>query len=246
MLVQAAANDWKAPIGEIMVERGVVRHGARQTSFGALAAKARVPAGPDQRPPARFEGLGLHREGPRDARQVRQPRQIVGTAGFHHRREAARPADRGDDPSAAVRRDGALLRRCEGESDARRRRCRADAARACRCRGQHVAGAQGARGGHRHLGRERSREAVERRPDCELPDAGGAAGQAVAANVGNVERAVAGAAKVLEATFEFPYLAHAALEPLNAVARIQDGRVEVWAGTRCPTSTRPSPRRRRG
>ncbi len=59
-------------------------------------------------------------------------------------------------------------------------------------------------------------------------------GKAVAANVGNVERALAGAAKVLEATFEFPYLAHAALEPLNAVARIQDGRVEIWGGHQMP------------
>jgi isoquinoline 1-oxidoreductase subunit beta len=39
---------------------------------------------------------------------------------------------------------------------------------------------------------------------------------------------------VLEATFEFPYLAHAALEPLNAVARIENGRVDVWGGHQMP------------
>ena len=49
-----------------------------------------------------------------------------------------------------------------------------------------------------------------------------------------VAAALAGAAKVLGATFEFPYLAHAALEPMNAVARIENGRVEVWGGHQMP------------
>ena len=39
---------------------------------------------------------------------------------------------------------------------------------------------------------------------------------------------------ILEAEFEFPYLAHAALEPLNAIARIEGGRVEVWGGNQMP------------
>jgi len=36
------------------------------------------------------------------------------------------------------------------------------------------------------------------------------------------------------ARFEFPYLAHAALEPLNAVARFENGRLEIWAGHQMP------------
>jgi len=41
---------------------------------------------------------------------------------------------------------------------------------------------------------------------------------------------------VLEAEFEFPYLAHAAMEPLNAtIARNPDGTVEVWAGCQLQT-----------
>jgi len=58
---------------------------------------------------------------------------------------------------------------------------------------------------------------------------------AVARSDGDVEGALAKAAKVLEATFEFPYLAHAAMEPLNAVAgRDADGIVEVWGGHQLP------------
>ena len=60
-------------------------------------------------------------------------------------------------------------------------------------------------------------------------------GIAVARNDGDVESAFKSAAKVVEATFEFPYLAHAALEPLNAVARMNaDGTLEVWGGHQLP------------
>lgn len=43
-----------------------------------------------------------------------------------------------------------------------------------------------------------------------------------------------GAAKLLEATYEFPYLAHAALEPLNAVVRKDGDRLEIWGGHQMP------------
>jgi isoquinoline 1-oxidoreductase subunit beta len=56
----------------------------------------------------------------------------------------------------------------------------------------------------------------------------------MARNDGDVAAGFASAAKVLEATFTFPYLAHAALEPLNAVARMKDGGVEVWGGHQTP------------
>jgi isoquinoline 1-oxidoreductase beta subunit len=53
----------------------------------------------------------------------------------------------------------------------------------------------------------------------------------VALNRGDAARAIAGAAKVLEAEFEFPYLAHAPMEPMNGtIARNPDGTVEAWAG----------------
>lgn len=35
---------------------------------------------------------------------------------------------------------------------------------------------------------------------------------------------------LVEAEFEFPFLAHAPMEPINCVAQIADGRCEVWAG----------------
>jgi isoquinoline 1-oxidoreductase subunit beta len=53
---------------------------------------------------------------------------------------------------------------------------------------------------------------------------------------GDVDAAFKAADKVIEATFEFPYLAHAALEPLNAVARFNsDGTLEIWGGHQAPS-----------
>jgi isoquinoline 1-oxidoreductase beta subunit len=59
-------------------------------------------------------------------------------------------------------------------------------------------------------------------------------GKAIARNDGDADKAFASAASVIEATFEFPYLAHAALEPLNAVARKDGDVIEVWGGHQMP------------
>jgi isoquinoline 1-oxidoreductase beta subunit len=50
---------------------------------------------------------------------------------------------------------------------------------------------------------------------------------------GNVESALAGA-KVIEAEYRVPYLAHAPLEPMNAVVQLKDGRLDIWTGTQIP------------
>jgi isoquinoline 1-oxidoreductase beta subunit len=57
----------------------------------------------------------------------------------------------------------------------------------------------------------------------------------VAENHGDAEKTLAGAAKVVEATYEVPYLAHAPMEPLNAVAHVQTDRCDIWAGTQYQT-----------
>ena len=60
-------------------------------------------------------------------------------------------------------------------------------------------------------------------------------GEAIAKDSGNVDAAFVSGGKIVEARYEFPYLAHAALEPLNAVARMnKDGTLEVWGGHQMP------------
>jgi isoquinoline 1-oxidoreductase beta subunit len=51
---------------------------------------------------------------------------------------------------------------------------------------------------------------------------------------GNVAAAMRGAAKVVEAVYEVPLLAHTPMEPMNCVAHVHDGRCTVWAPCQNP------------
>lgn len=48
------------------------------------------------------------------------------------------------------------------------------------------------------------------------------------------QAAAASGARTVEASYRVPYLAHAALEPINCTARVKGGRVEIWASTQVP------------
>lgn len=52
---------------------------------------------------------------------------------------------------------------------------------------------------------------------------------------GNVDKALAGG-KVLEVEYRVPFLAHATMEPMNAVAWLHDGQLDIWAGVQNPTA----------
>jgi isoquinoline 1-oxidoreductase beta subunit len=57
----------------------------------------------------------------------------------------------------------------------------------------------------------------------------------VAEDEGNAERAMSAAAKTIDAVYEVPYLAHAPMEPLNAVAHVRQDGCDIWAGTQFQT-----------
>jgi isoquinoline 1-oxidoreductase beta subunit len=61
---------------------------------------------------------------------------------------------------------------------------------------------------------------------------------AVARNDGDAAAALAGAKTTLEAVYELPYLAHAPMEPLNAVADVRQDGCDVWVGTQFQTGDR--------
>jgi isoquinoline 1-oxidoreductase beta subunit len=56
----------------------------------------------------------------------------------------------------------------------------------------------------------------------------------VASERGDTLTAIKGAAQVVEADYEAPYLAHATMEPMNCTAHVTPERVEVWVGTQNP------------
>jgi isoquinoline 1-oxidoreductase beta subunit len=51
---------------------------------------------------------------------------------------------------------------------------------------------------------------------------------------GDAAAAEAGAARIVEASYTAPYLAHATMEPMNCTAQFKDGKLEVWAPTQVP------------
>ena len=56
-----------------------------------------------------------------------------------------------------------------------------------------------------------------------------------AVKAGDAEKTFASAARTLEATYEFPFLAHASMEPLNCVVRLGAKECEVWNGEQFQT-----------
>ena len=65
---------------------------------------------------------------------------------------------------------------------------------------------------------------------------------AVAQNIGDVDKAMAGAATKVEATYQVPFLAHATMEPMNCTVHVRPDGCEIWVGNQ---AHRARPARRR-
>lgn len=64
------------------------------------------------------------------------------------------------------------------------------------------------------------------------------AGQRAIRRDGDAAAALTRATRRVQATYSYPFLAHATLEPQNCTARWQDGRLELWAPTQNPAAGR--------
>ena len=231
MLVAAAAEAWSAPAAEITVQQGVVQHsGSGQlATFGELAeAAARQPVPtPDDvtlKDPAQFRLIGaegIHR--------LDTPAKIDGTARF------AIDIDLPGMLTAVVARSPRFGGTLGGF----------DATAALAVPGvRHVVAIPtgvavvadtfwAAQQGRKVLTVGWDDTAAETRgtPDLlaeyrELLDQPGD----VARRDGDVEQALAVAARTITADFEYPYLAHVPMEPVAAVVRLSPDGCEMWTG----------------
>lgn len=234
MLVAAAASEWDVPPAEITVENGVLAHpSGKRAGFGTFAAKAAVMPVPGDV-------------------TLKQPGdwKLIGNAKLK-RFDSARKANGTEQYTIDVKLPGMLTAVMIHPPmfGAKVKSFDAAAARSVRGVVDVVETPRGIAVVAEHMWAAiKGRDAVqvvwdetvaEKRGTPELMamyrDLAGKTPAAIARKDGDADAGFAAAAKVIEATFEFPYLAHSAMEPLNAVARRnEDGTLEIWGGHQFP------------
>lgn len=231
MLVQAAANDWGVPAGECRAQKGVITHvgSGRSVTYGKVAeAAGRLEAPKD--PPLKD---------PKDWTIAGQPLKRLDTAGKLNGSQVY---------SIDVKLPGML--------NAAIRDCPIFGGKLKSFDAAKVEGMPGVRKVVR-VGDTgvaviadtwwRAKSALDalpvvwdEGPNAKLSSAaiaetlkeGLTAEQAFVGNqAGDVKAAFAGAAKVVEATYSFPYQHHATMEPMNATALWSPEKCEVWTAT---------------
>lgn len=233
MLVAAAASQWGVSPAEIGVEHGVVMHGrsGRRASFGELAQKAAGMAPPAHirlKSPEAFTLIG--KQGLRvDVEEKAQGQALYGMdmrlPGMVTCMVARPPRFGGKvkafDAGEALAIPGVtrVIEIPEGVAVVATDTWAAK-------RGRDALRVEWDDTGAEMRGTKELRE--EYRALLETPGL-------TARAEGDVDEALARAGRTVEATFEFPYLAHAPLEPLNCVVQLSDGRCDIWAGHQLQT-----------
>jgi len=236
MLVSAAAAKWGVDAKDVAVSNGVVSAGAHKATFGELAeaaAKVDVPKDVALKDPAKFTIVG------KKANRVDNPDLVVGKAHY----------------GIDVRLPGMLYATVLRAPAFATKVASFDATKAKAVPGvKHVVPieARGAEFPWNGVGviatstwaAMKGRDVLEVKwsgPTDETSAKLSAAMHAAVAdgseaakrarNDGDVDAALAAAAKKIEATYEVPFLAHATMEPMNATASYTADGLELWLPT---------------
>ncbi len=233
MLVAAAAKEWKVPASQITVKNGVVSHAAsgRKAGFGELAeaaAQLPVPANVKLKNPKDFTLIG--RSAPRVdsvakttgratfTQDVKLPGMLVAVVA-HPPRFGGRVKSVDDKAARAIKGVSDVVVIPNGvavlASDYWTAKKGRDALKVEWDEAQAYRGSSDA-------------IVADYRERAKAPGLS-------ARNDGNAEAALAKAGKVIEAEYVFPYLAHASMEPLNCVMKLENGECEVWNGEQLHT-----------
>jgi isoquinoline 1-oxidoreductase beta subunit len=114
-----------------------------------------------------------------------------------------------------------------------------DARRSLRVTWDEGAAATQSSEGYLAQARALAAQAANAPPPAPAPAPAGGRGGGTAV-IGDVDAALRGAAKVIEAEYYFPLLSHAPLEPQNSTAHYQDGKLEIWSPSQIPSKQHPA------
>ncbi|MFC5695850.1 molybdopterin cofactor-binding domain-containing protein [Pseudomonas sp. GCM10022186] len=240
MLVAAAAEQWQVPAAEITVSKGVVRHSAsgKQAGFGDLAeaaARQPVPKELKLKSPREFTLIGQERLARKDSadktdgsalftQDFRLPGMLVAVAAYSPRFGGV---PRSVDASKAKAVPGVV----EVVEFTDTPHGRAGVA-------VLASNTWAARQGRDALVVEwddsRAFKLGSEEIFARYREAAGKEGR-IAGKQGDIGAAMAAPARLIEADYEFPYLAHAAMEPMNCLVKISAGQCEVWNGEQFQT-----------
>ncbi|UGY15612.1 xanthine dehydrogenase family protein molybdopterin-binding subunit [Bradyrhizobium septentrionale] len=229
MLVAAAAKRWNVEPASCRAENGEVHHAAsgRKLGYGELATDAAqmpVPENVTLKSPAEFKLIGT------PARRLDTPSKINGSAvyGIDARPPGVKIATLAQSPvfGGRVKRvDDAAAKAVKGV----RQIVKLDDAVAVVA--DHMGAAKKGlaalviewdEGPHAKLATSdiaRELEAATTKPGT------------VAQNIGDADKAMAGAATKVEATYQLPFLAHATMEPMNCTVHVRPDSCEIWVGS---------------
>jgi isoquinoline 1-oxidoreductase beta subunit len=230
MLLQAAANEWKVPVGELTVRNGVISHAAssRTISYGKVAAAAAKLDAPDAK--------GITLKDPKSWTIAGKPVKRLDTADKLNGSKVY---------AIDVNLPGML---CAAIKD-----CPVYGGKLKSYDESKIAGRPGVKKVVRVKDTAvavvadtwwRAKSALDALPIEWDEGAGATASSAtIAAHLkegltatatngeitkGDAKAAIAGAAKKVEAVYSTPFLAHACMEPMNATVRISADKAEVW------------------
>ncbi|WP_338690233.1 xanthine dehydrogenase family protein molybdopterin-binding subunit [Bradyrhizobium sp. 26S5] len=229
MLVAAAAKRWNVEPASCRAENGEVHHAAsgRKLGYGELATDAAqmpVPENVTLKSPAEFKLIGT------PARRLDTPSKIDGSAvyGIDARPPGVKIATLAQSPvfGGRVKRvDDAAAKAVNGV----RQIVKLDDAVAVVA--DHMGAAKKGlaalviewdEGPHAKLATSdiaRELEAATTKPGT------------VAQNIGDADKAMAGAVTKVEATYQLPFLAHATMEPMNCTVHVRPDACEIWVGS---------------
>jgi len=233
MLLAAAAKQWQVSVADLTVEKGIVYDAGkkRQATFGALvktAATLPVPETVKLKDPKDFKLIG------RQAPRVDAAAKSDGTAQFTI--DVAMPG-----MLVALLKRPPLFGATVKSFDAAAAAAVPGVVKVVQVPGGVAVVATGfwaAKRGREALKIEWDDSKAEKRGSAALMDEYRrlADQPAVSArNDGDAAQAIKSAAKKISANFEFPYLAHAPMEPLDAVVKLTANSCEIWAGDQFQT-----------